>query len=171
MANDRDTKIRKYSHSGVLIDTNLLLVYIVGLYDVETGYQLLNTFKYTKGDYDSRDFNVLDKFLKNFRVRVTTPHILAEVSNILSSGLIYTARDSCLGLIQKMIPATFHEHCIPAKQLLAEDEVRTYGVADIGIRQSAVAGPYLVLTDDGRLSDYLNRVKVDTLSLAEVKHA
>ena len=170
MANDRDSKIRKYSRSGVLVDTNLLLVYLVGLYDITTGYQLVNDFKYTKGDYESEDFDVLDAFLKNFHVRVTTPHILTEVWNIVDNELKYTARDICLGLIQELIPAAFHEHHIPAKDLLAEDKVRTYGVPDISILRSAVAGPYLVLTDD-KLSVYLYKVGVDTLSLSEIKNA
>jgi len=155
----------------VLVDTNLLLVYLVGLYDITTSYQLVNTFKCTKSDYESGDFDVLDAFLNNFHVRVTTPHILAEVSNIIIAELNYTAKDLCLGLIQKMIPATFHEHHIPAKDLLAEDKVRTYGVPDISILRSAVAGPYLVLTDDDKLSVYLYKVGVDTLSLSEIKNA
>jgi rRNA-processing protein FCF1 len=171
VANDRDSKIQKYSRSGVLVDTNLLLVYLVGLYDITQGHQLVNNFKRTKGKYKSGDFDVLDAFLKNFHVRTTTPHLLTEVCNILDNELNYTARDICLGLIQKVIVDAFHEHYIPAKQLLAEDKVLTYGVADMGIMRSAVAGPYLVLTDDDPLSIYLNKVGVATLSLPEIKYA
>lgn len=171
MANDRDSKIRKYSRSGVLVDTNLLLVYIVGLYDVINGYQLVNTFRYTKGDYKPGDFDVLDAFLKNFEVRITTPHILTEVSNSIIGGLNPPARGACLGLIQETIPAAFREHHAPANELLAEDLFQTYGVADMGILRSAVAGSYLVLTDDGRLSPYLNHVGIDTINLDEIKHS
>lgn len=169
MANDLASKIRKYRSSGVLVDTNLLLVYIVGLYDTVTGYRLVNTFKYTKGDYGAGDFDVLLAFLKEFDVLVTTPHILAEVSNSIVGELTDPAKDLCLGLIQKTIP-TFQEHHVPAKNLLAEEQFRTYGVADIGILRTA-AGRYLVLTDDYSLSSYLNKIGIDTLSLPEIKCA
>ncbi len=168
---DLASKIRRYRRSGVLVDTNLLLVYLIGLYDTATGYQLINSFKYTKGHYVAGDFDVLLAFLEQFDVRVTTPHILTEVSNSIELELNYTARDLCLGLIQETIPATFQEHHAPANELLAEDLFRTYGVADMGILRSAVAGSYLVLTDDGRLSPYLNYVGISTISLSEIKHA
>lgn len=132
MANDLASKIRKYRSSGILVNTNLLLVYIVGLYDNVTGYRLVNTFKYTKGNYGVGDFDVLLAFLKKFDVMVTTPHILAEASNSIVGELTDPAKDLCLGLIQETIP-TFHEHHVPAKDLLVEDQFLTYGVADMGI--------------------------------------
>lgn len=171
MANDIASKVRRYRSSGVLVDANLLLVYFVGLYDTATGYQLVNSFKYTKNDYEAGDFDVLLAFLEQFDVRITTPHILTEVSNSIESELNYAARDYCLGLMQDEIPASFQEHHAPADELLAEDLFRTYGVADMGILRSAVAGPYLVLTDDNRLSPYLNQVGVETISLPEIKYA
>jgi hypothetical protein len=165
------SKIQRYRSSGVLVDTNLLLVYLVGLYDTVTGYRLVNDFKYTKGDYEAGDFDLLLAFLEQFDVRITTPHILAEVSNSIIGELADPAKDLCLGLLQEAIPAAFYEHHAPANALLAEVQFRTYGVTDMGILQSAVAGTYLVLTDDNRLSPYLNQVGVETLSLSEIKYA
>lgn len=163
-----DSKIQKYRRSGVLIDTNLLLVYFIGLYDSATGYELVNTFKYTKGDYRSEDFDALLAFLQGFRTVVTTPHILAEVSNSITGALTDPARYLCLGLIQQTIPS-FQEHHVPATDLIGEALFRTYGVADIGILRTA-AGRYLVLTDDYRLSGYLNSIAIDTISLPEIKY-
>ena len=168
MADDTASKIRKYRRSGVLVDTNLLLVYFIGLYDTATGYKLVNTFKYTKGTYGSEDFDVLLAFLKNFRAVVTTPHILAEISNSITGGLTDPARDLCLGLMQETVPF-FQEHYIPAKDLIREDQFRIYGVADMGILRTATE-QYLVLTDDYRLSGYLNQIGIDTLSLPEIKY-
>ncbi len=169
MANDLASKIRKYRRSGVLVDTNLLLVYFVGLHDTVTGYQLVNTFKYAKGTYEAGDFDVLLAFLQDFKTVVTTPHILAEVSNSIIGELTDPAKDLCLGLIQETVP-TFQEYHVPARDLLAEDQFRTYGVADMGILRTA-AERYLVLTDDFTLSGYLNKIGVDTLSLPEIKYA
>lgn len=145
------------------------MVYFVGLYDTATGYRLVNTFKYTKGTYEAEDFDVPLAFLQDFKTVVTTPHILAEVSNSIIGELTDPAKDLCLGLIQKTVPA-FQAHHVPAKDLFAEDQFRTYGVADTGI-QKVAAGRYLVLTDDGRLSHYLDEIGVDTISLPEIKYA
>lgn len=168
MAADTASKIRKYRRSGVLVDTNLLLVYFIGLHDTATGYTLINTFRYTKGTYRSEDFDVLLAFLQDFRAVVTTPHILTEVSNSITGGLTDPARDLCLGLIQKTVPF-FEEHHIPAKDLIREDQFRTYGVTDMSILRTATE-QYLVLTDDYRLSGYLHQIGIDTLSLPEIKY-
>jgi hypothetical protein len=151
-----------------LVDTNLLLVYFIGLYDTATGYTLINTFRYTKGTYGTEDFDVLLAFLQDFRTVVTTPHILAEVSNSITGGLTDPARDLCLGLMQETVPF-FEEHHILAKDLIREDQFRTYGVTDMGILRTATE-QYLVLTDDYRLSGYLNQIGIDTLSLPEIKY-
>lgn len=97
MADELASQIRAYQRSGVLVDTNLLLVYFVGLYDTATGYRIINAFRYTKGTYTAGDFEILLSFLQRFRTVVTTPHILAEVSNSLSGELTEPARDLCLG--------------------------------------------------------------------------
>ena len=70
MAAGKASKIRKYQRSGVLVDTNLLLVYFIGLYDTATGYKLVNTFKYTKGNYGSEDFDALLAFLQGDSRRI-----------------------------------------------------------------------------------------------------
>jgi hypothetical protein len=152
-----------------------LLTYLGGdpishqtFYDTATGYKLVNTFKYTKGTYGSEDFDALLAFLQVFRTVVTTPHILTEVSNSITSELTDPARDLCLGLMQQTIPS-FQEHHVPAEDLMEEDRFRTYGVADMGILRTA-AERHLVLTDDYRLSGYLNQIGIDTLSLPEIKH-
>jgi rRNA-processing protein FCF1 len=170
VVDDLAAKIRTYRRSGVLVDTNLLLVYFVGLYDTATGYQLINAFKYTKGTYTAGDFDILLAFLQSFRTVVTTPHILAEVSNSLSGALIDPARDLCLGLLQQTIPS-FQEHHVPAEELIREDRFRTYGITDMGIQRTAAGGQYLVLTDDYRLAGYLQTIGIDTLSFPEIKYS
>jgi hypothetical protein len=170
VANNPASKIQKYRRSGVLVDTNLLLVYFIGLYDTATGYKLVNAFKYTKGNYGSEDFDVLLAFLQGFKTVVTTPpHILTEVSNSITGALTAPARELCLGLMQQTLPSLL-EHHIPAVDFIGEDQFRTFGVTDMGILRTA-AERYLVLTDDYRLSGYLHQIGIDTLSLPEIKYS
>ncbi len=55
---------------GLLLDSNILTVYLVGLYDVKR----IPEFKRTKGFYTTDDFYLLQKFVTLFDNRlVTTP--------------------------------------------------------------------------------------------------
>ena len=68
----------RYRRKGILIDTNLLLLFVVGSCNVKH----IGTFKRTK-KFIPADFEALRRMLGNFRRLVTTPNILTEVSNFL----------------------------------------------------------------------------------------
>ena len=86
----------RYRSRGVLVDTNLLLLYFVGLYNPS----LIPQFKRTR-IFTVNDFDVLQNFIALFSKVVTTPDILTEVSNLSNqlaeNCLLYTSpspRDS-----------------------------------------------------------------------------
>ncbi|HEY7305310.1 MAG TPA: hypothetical protein VH601_14395 [Bryobacteraceae bacterium] len=62
---------------GLLIDTNLLVLFAVG----SVNRDRIETFKRTRR-YTAEDFDLLLRVLGNWGVRYTTPHVLAEVSNL-----------------------------------------------------------------------------------------
>lgn len=161
------TKISRHQRNGVLVDTNLLLVYFVGNYDYATGYQTINRSRYTKGNYEPEDFGILDALLNKFTVIITTPHILAEVSNLIK--LLPTGADTfCMELLWKTIPSLEERH-ISAGELAKEDVFPEYGVADTSILKAAEQ-PCLVLTDDFRLSGYMDKLGMDILNFHQIKH-
>lgn len=166
MPEDVASKIRRHLRSGVLVDTNLLLVYFVGLYDSVSGYQVINNFKYTKGRYDTGDFDVLIALLERFDTRITTPHILTEVSNMLGQ-LSDPARTTCFELLKQTIPS-LHELSISSTQLSDDEAFLKFGIADTAIRKVA-EDSYLVLTDDFRLAGYLDRIGIDALNFHHIK--
>ena len=69
--------VRGYRSRGVLVDTNLLLLLFVGSYDLERIERFKRTMQFTRDD-----FARLVALLGVFERRVTTPHILTEVSNL-----------------------------------------------------------------------------------------
>jgi hypothetical protein len=73
--------ISLYRRKGLLVDSNLLLLYFVGAYDPER----ISTFKgtYSRG-FSEDDFNLLFRLIALFEKIVTTPNILTEVSNLSS---------------------------------------------------------------------------------------
>lgn len=62
----------------VLVDTNLLLLLIVG----RTDLSYLSAHKRTKG-YDAGDVAVMERLIAGYDGIVTTPHVLSETSNLL----------------------------------------------------------------------------------------
>lgn len=167
MPEDPATKIHRHRRSGVLVDTNLLLVYFIGNYDYTTGYQVINESKYTKGTYRPEDFEILDTLLNRFDIRITTPHILAEVSNLIKL-LPAGADEFCMALLKNTIPS-LQERTTPTLDLAAEAIFTTYGVADVSIVMAAKQ-PCLVLTDDFRLWGHMDSNGIDALNFHHVKY-
>jgi hypothetical protein len=69
--------ISSFHGRDVLIDTNILLMYIVGTLDP----RLIPMFKRTKV-FTVDAYTILCRFLQPFRSIVTAPNILTEVSNL-----------------------------------------------------------------------------------------
>lgn len=63
-----------------LIDTNLLLLLVVGTHSVE----LISRHKRVR-DFDSSDFFILSKLVSTYQSITTTPCVLTEVSNLLGN--------------------------------------------------------------------------------------
>lgn len=71
--------ISRHRRTGVLVDTNLLLLFFVGGYD----RSLVERFRRTADRFVAPDFDTLSALLMSFERIVTTPHILTETSNLL----------------------------------------------------------------------------------------
>lgn len=72
--------IQKYKQKGILIDTSILLLYIVGSFDIN----LIRTFKRTQM-FSENDFKIVPKFIDYFELKITTPHVLTEVSDFIDN--------------------------------------------------------------------------------------
>lgn len=153
--------IRKYKQKGVLIDTNILLVYFVGSVDPS----LIPRFKRT-ATFAIEDYDTIAAILDFFAVRVTTPNILTEVSNLtgqlpeLSKGDYFAAFVAGVTLLD--------EQYIPSQIACANSEFRKFGLTDAGIAQLA-KGSHLVFTDDLPLWAYLTNVGVDALNFNHIR--
>ena len=74
-----DNLVRQYRTRGVLVDTNLLLLYFVGSADSRHVTRFKRTRQYTEDD-----FRILAGFLALFPTLATLPNILTEVSNLIA---------------------------------------------------------------------------------------
>jgi hypothetical protein len=67
------------SFKQIVIDSNLLVLLVVGLTDIN----LIGKHKRTRS-FDKEDFKLLTELLAKFGEIIVTPHILTEASNLLS---------------------------------------------------------------------------------------
>lgn len=67
-----------FKFKEVIIDANVLLPLLIGLY---------NKRELVKFDYKEEDFARLVEFLRNFDIKVVTPQVLAEISNLAENKL------------------------------------------------------------------------------------
>ncbi|MEK6407139.1 MAG: PIN domain-containing protein [Acidobacteriota bacterium] len=155
--------VSAYRRKGLLVDSNLLLLYFVGAYDPAR----ISTFKgtYSRG-FREDDFNLLTKLVGLFDKIVTTPNILTEVSN-LSGQLRKDEKQAYYVDFGKVVPL-FAEYYVESTQICALQHFKDFGLTDSGIITLA-SGKFLVLTDDGPLAGYLQNVGVDVINFNHVR--
>lgn len=158
---DVEKLIAKYKHKGVLIDTNLLLVYLIGTIDKNLIENFKRTTKYIKEDYD-----VLDAFISNFESIITTPNIMTEVNNLatcLSDSYKYRFYQIFHTLINKS-----EETYLASSTISIQDEFSVLGITDTGILSHFVK-EYLLLTDDFTLSNYFASKSGDVINFNHIR--
>lgn len=153
--------IAKYHAQGILLDTNLLLVYCIGAINP----QYIPRFKRTRA-YLAEDFTLLSQLMKRFTTFVTTPNILTEVSN-LANSLPGEYHLKFQQIFSQLVP-TFSEEYQESKQLVTQIELLKFGLTDAGII-TLVKERFLVVTDDFPLSQYLQRQGIDVLNFNHIR--
>lgn len=161
MSNYFDDLLLRYQQKGVLIDANLLLLYNIGLYDKT----LIKQFKRTM-QYETEDYEILMRVIKFFAKTVTTPNILTEV-NGLANQLPENVKKSFAATVARMINV-LEEFYSPSKTIAATKHFVPFGLTDSGIVELA-KNQYLVLTDDLRLADYMQRQKIDVVNFTNLR--
>jgi rRNA-processing protein FCF1 len=146
-----------------MVDTNVLLLFFIGAFD----QYLIPKFKRTK-IFSVEDYEVLVRFLSPFNRITTTPHILTEVSN-LSGQLGEPARSEYFKKFSSNI-TLLEEENVASRDVAQMREFVRFGLTDTGIIR-LTRGRYLVLTDDFRLSQYLQSVGVDVINFNHIRTA
>lgn len=161
MIEDVKAVFARYQQAGILVDTNILLLYIVGL----VNRQRVPLFKRTK-QFTSEDFDLLAQILKSFQKVVTTPNILTEV-NSLANQLGEPERSRCFQFFRQVIDHMEEIHQ-PSQQIVRAPEFQKFGLTDCGILE-VTQGSYLVLTDDLKLAATLQRKEIDTVNFNHIR--
>eukprot|EP01132_Coremiostelium_polycephalum_P014888 gene14888-18034_t len=156
-----ETYIRQYRRKGIIVDTNLLLLALIG------GTPSIAGFKRTSG-YTAKDYKLLLNVIDQFEKLISTPHILAEVSN-LTNGLYGSKLHDFYATLKKSLSTVIEIHC-PALDISCDYELSPYGLTDVGII-CAAKDNYLVLTDDLRVAGFAHQHSVDVVNFNHIREA
>jgi rRNA-processing protein FCF1 len=156
--------IRRYQQKGILIDTNILLLFLVGSVNPERITRFNRTQQFIQEDYE-----LLLGFIAKFHKLVTTPNILTEV-NSLANQLGEPERSQCFAIFAKFAQnvTLLDEHYIKSLDAVNVDKFLQFGLTDCGILTLARSN-YLVLTDDLKLASYLQSVEIDVINFNNIR--
>jgi rRNA-processing protein FCF1 len=150
------TLVKKYKQRGLLIDTNIILLYIVGSVDIFLIRNFSRTSMFTEDD-----FHKVSKFIDYFDLKITTPHILTEVSDLIGNRPEF---HRFLKVYLKLMSEKFEESI----KLSENDAFVKFGLADTAVLEIS-KDSYLVFTDDKPLYGYLISKGVDAVNLDQLR--
>jgi len=150
------TLIQKYRQKGVLVDTNLLLLYIVGSFDIS----LIRDFKRT-ANFTEDDFERVSKFVDYFDLKITTPHVLTEISDFIDNR-------QALQSVLKVYIEHSQEVFLESLELSKKETFLKFGLADTSVTYTA-KDSYLIFTDDRPLYGFLINSEIDAVNLDQIR--
>lgn len=127
---------------GLIVDTNILLLFLVGSLDLKliAKHKRVNQFTV-------QDFHLLDQLLRRFGAILTTPNVLTEVTN-LAMQIGGAAKERLVTLLAALLQkGAFEEHVAESKEASKVKEFRRLGLTDAGIIH-LTRKEWTVLTDD-----------------------
>ena len=157
-------RLSPYLRRGLLLDSNLLLLYVVA----RTDLRLVRSFKRTRS-FTLLDARLLSALVSLFDSLITTPHVLTEV-NGLTNALSGVYKPNVRTQLAMDIPGWDERH-IPAVDL-----VKTLAFTGLGLTDAALAslsqskdGP-LLLSTDGALVQLVAGARGAADSFATYQH-
>ena len=155
--------IFKHASRGILVDTNLLLLFLIGIF----GENHIKEFKKIQ-KYSIEDFNIVNNIIRRFSRINVTPQILAEISNLSKQMYKSNLKQYFLYLIDR-IRRSKEIYINKNDLLLVPELLPKYGFTDLSILESAKVTKCLVFTDDFQLVGFLRKKKVVVINLNEIR--
>ncbi len=146
---------------GLLVDTNLLVLYAVG----SVNRNRIETFKRTR-QYSKTDYGLLVRVLMNCEPLYTVAHVLAEVSNLTD---LPGAERLYARLVVKETISLLNEVGMASARAAEDRLYQDLGLADAAIGAVARAHNCAVLTDDLDLYLRLSHDGVKVLNFTHMR--
>ena len=147
--------------AGLLVDTNLLVLYVVGTVNRNRIQTFKRTRQYTKADYD-----LLVRVLTHFEPLYTVAHVLAEVSNLTD---LPGAERLLARLVLKETISVLSEAGMSSTRAAEDRLYEDLGLVDAAIGAVARLHNCAVLTDDYNLYLRLSHDNVDVFNFTHLR--
>jgi hypothetical protein len=153
--------VRKHRGKGVLVDTNLFVLWLVGLVNPKR----IPEFKRTR-DFTVEDFHTLKELIDCFGAPlVTTQHVLSQVSDL--TDLSGPERIAARRLFRAMV-GEIDEKYDSAKHLVQHALFERFGLGDASVA-AICERKILVLTADVQLQVALDSLGLDAINFNNVR--
>lgn len=153
--------ILRHKDRGLIVDSNLLLVYLVGRADL----RILRSFKRTK-DYSENDWMILFQIVQCFHRLIAMPSILTEV-NGLANSLSGGWRSAFFTVFRDSFE-TMEERHVPCRVIGLHPKFQLLGLTDSSILEIAREG-FLVLTVDFQLYNSLLELELGCINFHHLR--
>ena len=152
--------VYKYSNRGIFVDTEPLLVYIVGRCK-PSELSLI-------GKYNEKDYEIVASFLSKFNRIVITSYVIAELSNLINSRM---PKSLFKELILECVAALKNcdESHIEKEEVLNRKEAQWLGFPDTSIIISSEIRNLLLLSEDGGLIRVCEKLGIDTVDFSGLR--
>jgi predicted nucleic acid-binding protein len=147
--------------AGLLVDTNLLVLFVIGTVNLDRIETFKRTRKYIKSDYD-----LLVRVLAKFNPLYSVAHVLAEVSNL--THLTGSERQHARLVLKETI-SSLNEAEMSSERAAEDRFYQDLGLVDAAIGAVARNHKCTVLTDDFDLYLRLSRDNVHVLNFAYLR--
>jgi hypothetical protein len=161
--NEPEELLESYIGGTALVDSNLLLLYLIGKCDTRIIQRFTRTRKYTVADFELLN-KVLDRV---FETVITTPNILTEVSN-LATKLCESERPCFFDAMRKHVGVLDERFC-QSNLAFADRQFRTLGLTDAVVL--TLCSSVLVVTDDLALYQSIASRGHDVLNFTHLRVA
>ncbi|MEZ6928092.1 MULTISPECIES: PIN domain-containing protein [unclassified Aeromonas] len=153
---------RRYRTAGVMLDTNLLVMYLIGIYKKELVPQFKRTEKYTVDDFEFLEF-----YVGSFDKLIVTPHVLAETWNFVEK----IPKHEYEAFLAKAIPCLeiFEEEYVDKGSIISSNGFSYIGVTDMAVIKAAKSKSCLVITDDLRAYVQFFEHGVETININHLR--
>lgn len=146
----------------IFIDTNALILLVVGLIDKS----LISSHKRTS-IYESTDFENLALLIGDLDKVVTTPNVLTEVDNLLNN-FQRGHRWSYFQIFRELISKST-EKFLESKQIIDSDAFFEIGLTDTGVLEICKECDFLI-TGDSKLADYASAFGIKVVDLVKIRN-
>ncbi len=153
--------ISKHKFNGLLVDTNLLILLVVGLYNKNRIQSHPRTKQFTIDD-----FTLLANLVGQFAEILTTPNIMTEISNLCKSKM---QADEWILFASKFraLKTRVSEFYVPSEKAVDSKWFDKFGLTDAVILTNTK--PALLLTDDVSLAIAAQSIGIDAINFNHVR--